>query len=166
MARQSMSTNVDSKRRRMTDKAHGPGRRNARQDAARRAAIVEAQAAADPSVSAPSTRDVVDVESGDSCRDSRGAPAQTPRVTTASASRSRLDAEAAAAMRVPRATGSSTRKSKRAAAGSARVSASRASAKGAGVGASGMRRKPPLAGRASAAKKSSGVTRTAKKRGG
>ena len=166
MPRQSMSTNVDSKRRRTTDKAHGPGRRNARQDAARRAAIVEAQAAADPSVSTPSTRDSVDVESGDSCRDSRDAPARAPRVTTASASRSRLDADAAAAMKVPRATGASTRKSKRAASGTSRIAASRASATGEASGALGMQREPPLAGRASAAKKSSGATRTAKRRAG
>ena len=50
------SAEVDSTRRRMTDKSRGPGRRGARQAATRRSGIVEAQAAADPAVATPKRR--------------------------------------------------------------------------------------------------------------
>jgi len=164
MARARRLGSVDTKLRHSADKARGMGRRNARQTAARRTEVVESQAAADPAVATPAIARGVDVEDGQSCRDAREDGAPRPAVTTASASRAKVDAAAIDEGRVPSSTGTSHRKAKRAASGTSRVSASRVSTRGEGSGAAGTQRKPPLSGRASTSKKSSGVSRTARKR--
>jgi hypothetical protein len=116
---------IDSKRRRTADKGQGGGRRGARQSAARRIDVVQRQAAADAAV-APSPVDAPDVESGDSCRDESRGRAPAAPLTSASASRARVDADALAAGGVPSAHTTTTRKAKRAATGTSRVTESRA----------------------------------------
>ena len=125
--------------------------------------IVTMPVATEP-VATPAIARGVDVEDGQSCRDAREDGAPRPAVTTASASRAKVDAAAIDEGRVPSPTGTSHRKAKRAASGTSRVSASRVSTRGEGSGAAGTQRKPRLSGRASTSKKSSGMSRTARKR--
>ena len=131
---------IDSKRRRTADKGQGGGRRDARQSAARRIDVVQRQAAADPAIASPPAG-LADVESGDSCRDESRGRAPAAPLTSASASRARVDAEAIAAGGVPNARTTTTRKAKRAATGTSRVTESRAAPRDRGVVAKRMRAK-------------------------
>jgi hypothetical protein len=164
MPRPLASTRVDSKRRRTRDKSPGPDRRGARQAATRRTRVAAMQAKADRSVVAAPTASSGVVEEGDRCRGDGAIAGRSPKITTPSASRARVDAAAIEAGRVPSAAGTSRRKAKRAATGTSRVTASSSSGRDRGAGAAGMRRKAPLEARASAARKSSGVSKTARKR--